>query len=91
MNRVLRIRDLNLCWGLFQLSGALHDVSPGYWNSANTIGTALVGGNALLGVQNFGHPDSKLGGAVNAALHKAFYDALLGTLGVAPAMVDRPS
>jgi hypothetical protein len=56
-------------WGLFQVSGAVHDVSPGYWASANTINAStLIGGNNLTGIETFGHPDSKFGGAVSAAL-----------------------
>jgi hypothetical protein len=56
-------------WGMFQLSGALHDVSPAYWASANTPNAStLVGGNNLTGTELSGHPDSKLGGAVSAAL-----------------------
>jgi hypothetical protein len=56
-------------WGLFQLSGALHDVSPAYWASANTPNAStIVGGNNLTGTELSGHPDSKWGGAVSAAL-----------------------
>jgi hypothetical protein len=56
-------------WGLFQLSGAVHDVSPGYWASANTINAStLVTGNNALGTETSGHPDSKYGGAIMAAL-----------------------
>jgi hypothetical protein len=56
-------------WGLFQVSGAVHDVTPAYWASANTANAStLVGGNNLLGTEVFGHPDSKFGGAVSAAL-----------------------
>jgi len=56
-------------WGLFQISGAIHDVSPGYWVDANTANAStLIGGNNLLGSEVFGHPDSKFGGAVSAAL-----------------------
>jgi hypothetical protein len=56
-------------WGLFQISGALHDVSPGYWGLANTINasTLLTGANQT-SVALSGHPDSKWGGAVMAAL-----------------------
>ena len=56
-------------WGLFQISGALHDVTPGYWAQANTAnaGTLLNGVN-MVGIQALGHPDSKFGGAVSAAL-----------------------
>jgi hypothetical protein len=56
-------------WGLFQFSVAAHDVSPGYWASANTPNAStLVTGNNLTGIEVFGHPDSKWGGAVAAAL-----------------------
>ncbi len=55
-------------WGLIQLSGALHDVSPGYWSTANDLGTDFTVGNALTGAMDQGHPNSKLGGAVSAAL-----------------------
>jgi Porin subfamily len=55
-------------WGLFQLSGALHDVSPGYWTVANTLGASqFIGGVGQSNAQSFGHPDSKVGGAVSAA------------------------
>jgi hypothetical protein len=40
-------------WGLFQLSGALHSVNASYYDLANL---------------NSGHPESKVGGAVMAAL-----------------------
>jgi Porin subfamily len=56
-------------WGLFQISGAIHDVSAGYWTVANTLGAAqFVGGANQSNAQNFGHPDSKAGGAISAAL-----------------------
>jgi hypothetical protein len=56
-------------WGLFQFSVAAHDVSPGYWASANTPNAStLVSGNNLTGIEVFGHPDSKWGGAVSTAL-----------------------
>jgi hypothetical protein len=48
-------------WGLFQLSGALHEVSSSY-NSLNAGGVA----NTLSVLS--GHPDSKWGGSVMAAL-----------------------
>ena len=56
-------------WGMFQLSGALHDNTPGYWAQANTAngGTFLNAVN-MTGIQTLGHPDSKWGGAVSAAL-----------------------
>ena len=56
-------------WGLFQFSAVAHDNSPGYWASANTINAnTLLAGNNLTGVATFGHPSSKWGGAVAAAL-----------------------
>jgi hypothetical protein len=56
-------------WGLFQLSGAVHDVSPAYWASANTPNAStIVTGNNLTGTRESGHPDSKAGGAISAAL-----------------------
>jgi hypothetical protein len=60
---------IDQAWGLFQISGALHDDTPGYWAQANTIngGTFLNGVN-MTGIQALGHPDSKFGGAVSAAL-----------------------
>jgi hypothetical protein len=56
-------------WGLFQVSGAVHDVSPGYWASANTVNAStLITGNNLTGIETSGHPDSKFGGAISAVL-----------------------
>jgi hypothetical protein len=56
-------------WGVFQVSGALHDVTPGYWTVTNTLTTGnFLGVNAQTNAQNIGHPDSKVGGAVNLAL-----------------------
>jgi Porin subfamily len=56
-------------WGVFQVSGALHDVDPGYWSTANTLTSGnFIGGQAQTGAQNLGHPDAKVGGAVNVAL-----------------------
>jgi Porin subfamily len=48
-------------WGLFQLSGALHDVNASY-NSIGAFNTP-----STLSILS-GHPDSKFGGAVMAAL-----------------------
>ena len=52
---------IDQAWGLFQLSGAIHEVDASY----NTLG---VGGipTALSGIS--GHPDTKFGGSVMAAL-----------------------
>ena len=56
-------------WGMFQLSGALHDNYPGYWNTANTMNAStFIGGVNQTGTMFLGHPDSKWGGAVSAAL-----------------------
>jgi hypothetical protein len=56
-------------WGLFQVSGALHDNAPGYWATANTLNAStFIGGSNMSSIQQFGHPDSKWGGAVSAAL-----------------------
>jgi hypothetical protein len=56
-------------WGMFQLSGAAHHVTPGYWAAANTINAStLIGGTNQTGLMTTGHPDSKWGGAVSAAL-----------------------
>jgi hypothetical protein len=60
---------IDQAWGVFQVSGALHDVDPGYWTVANTLTSGnFLGVNAQTGAQNLGHPDSKVGGAVNVAL-----------------------
>jgi hypothetical protein len=48
-------------WGLFQVSGALHEVSGSY----NTLGAGSVPTSAS---ELSGHPDTKWGGAVMAAL-----------------------
>jgi hypothetical protein len=55
-------------WGLFQISGAVHDDHAGYFNNANTVGTTFNNGVNQGGAVNFGHPDDKFGGAVSAAL-----------------------
>jgi hypothetical protein len=55
-----RIR-VDQAWGLFQVSGALHEVSGSY----NTLGAGSVPTAAS---EISGHPDSKWGGAVMAAL-----------------------
>ncbi|MDB5547408.1 MAG: hypothetical protein JWP21_855, partial [Tardiphaga sp.] len=48
-------------WGLFQLSGALHEVNGSY----NTLG---AGGIPTAASELSGHPDAKWGGSVMAAL-----------------------
>jgi hypothetical protein len=56
-------------WGMFQVSGALHDVTPGYWAEANTISSGnFLGVAGAQSIATLGHPDSKWGGAVSAAL-----------------------
>ncbi len=59
-------------WGLFQISGALHEVSGSY-NTLNTVaappgGTGLAGASPTGASEISGHPDSKWGGSVMAAL-----------------------
>jgi hypothetical protein len=54
---------IDQAWGLFQISGALHEVDASYNNL--TAGTAAP--NALS--QLSGHPDTKYGGSVMAALN----------------------
>ena len=56
-------------WGLFQISGAIHDNHAGYFQGANvnTSVDALTGFNQA-GFINFGHPDDAFGGAVEASL-----------------------
>ena len=54
---------------MIQLSGALHDNTPGYWAQANTLNAGqFLNGVNLVGVQTLGHPDSKFGGALSAAV-----------------------
>jgi Porin subfamily len=56
-------------WGLFQISGALHDNTPGYWANSNIpSGSQFLGQANQQSVQALGHPDSKWGGAINVAL-----------------------
>ena len=63
---------IDQAWGLFQLSGALHEVNGSY-NVLNTT-TAPAGATGLAGAaptalsEISGHPDTKWGGAVMAAL-----------------------
>ncbi|WP_024512435.1 porin [Bradyrhizobium sp. ARR65] len=52
---------IDQAWGLFQVSGALHDVSASY--NTLTFGGAPTTASILSG-----HPDSKVGGSVMAAL-----------------------
>ncbi|HEV7948154.1 MAG TPA: porin, partial [Glaciihabitans sp.] len=48
---------IDQAWGLFQLSGSLHEVRAAYNGISGTAG-----------IEPFGHPDSKLGGSVMAAI-----------------------
>jgi Porin subfamily len=59
---------IDQAWGLFQLSGALHEVDASYNTLAGATLTPanLVGATALS--QLSGHPDTKYGGSVMAAL-----------------------
>jgi Porin subfamily len=60
---------IDQAWGVFQVSGAIHDVDPGYWSTANTLTSGnFLGGNVQTNAQNLGHPDSKPGFAANVAL-----------------------
>jgi len=61
-----RIR-VDQAWGLFQLSGALHEVNASY-NVLGAGGIPVAGATALTDSQLSGHPDSKWGGSVMAAL-----------------------
>jgi hypothetical protein len=59
-------------WGLFQISGALHEVTASY-NVLNTTAvpagaTGLAGGAPTGFSEINGHPDSKVGGSVMVAL-----------------------
>jgi hypothetical protein len=56
-------------WGLFQLSGAIHDNHAGYFNTANIQTNAVFNlGASQANTVSFGHPSDKFGGAVSAAL-----------------------
>ena len=59
-------------WGLFQISGALHEVNGSY-NTLNVLpaptgGTGLAGASPTNLSEISGHPDTKWGGSVMAAL-----------------------
>jgi hypothetical protein len=63
---------IDQAWGLFQISGAAHEVSGSY-NVLNTTAapagaTGLVGAAPTALSEISGHPDTKWGGAVMAAL-----------------------
>jgi hypothetical protein len=59
---------IDQAWGLFQLSGVLHDVNPSY-NVLGPGGVGVTGATALTDSVLSGHPDSKLGGSVMAAIN----------------------
>jgi hypothetical protein len=55
-------------WGLFQISGAVHDNHAAYFNNANVSSSSVtVTGINQSGAVNFGHPSDVFGGAVSAA------------------------
>jgi hypothetical protein len=55
-------------WGLFQVSGAIHDVHAGYNAASNIVGTTFNNGVSQANVIDFGHPSDTFGGAANVAL-----------------------
>jgi hypothetical protein len=56
-------------WGLFQVSGAVHDNHAAYFSNANVSSNSVtVTGFNQAGAVNFGHPSDVFGGAVMAAL-----------------------
>jgi hypothetical protein len=59
---------IDQAWGLVQLSGALHDVNASY-NVLGAGGAPVAGATALTDSVLSGHPDSKLGGSVMAAIN----------------------
>jgi len=59
---------IDQAWGLFQLSGALHDVNASY-NLLGAGGIPVSGATPLTDSVLSGHPDSKLGGSVMAAIN----------------------
>src|ERR1700753_2745835 len=58
---------IDQAWGLFQLSGALHTVNASY-NELGAGGVAIAGTTPLTDSVLSGHPDTKLGGSIQAAL-----------------------
>jgi hypothetical protein len=63
---------IDQAWGLFQISGAAHEVNGSY-NLLNTTGApaggvGVPGAAPVAGSELFGSPDTKWGGAVMAAL-----------------------
>jgi len=64
---------IDQAWGLFQISAAAHEVNGSY-NLLNTAaaptgGTGLAGASPIAGSEVSGHPDTKWGGSVMAALN----------------------
>ena len=56
-------------WGLFQISGAIHDNHAGYFAGSNLISNSVTpAGFSQVGFINFGHPNDAFGGAASAAL-----------------------
>jgi hypothetical protein len=56
-------------WGLFQISGAVHDNHAGYFATANIESNSVLNiGASQAGAINFGHPSDVYGGAVSTAL-----------------------
>lgn len=54
-------------WGSFQIMGALHDNSPGFWvPSLGVTCNVTASGGTLTGQMACGHPDDKLGLALGA-------------------------
>jgi hypothetical protein len=58
---------IDQAWGLFQLSGAVHSVNASY-NVLGAGGVSATGATPLTDSVLSGHPDSKVGGSVMAAL-----------------------
>jgi hypothetical protein len=60
---------IDQAWGLFQISGAVHDNHAGYFATGNVqSNAAFVIGATQTGSVNFGHPSDAFGGAVMASL-----------------------
>ena len=64
---------IDQAWGLFQISAAAHEVNGSY-NLLNTVlvppgATGLAGAAPIAGSEVSGHPDTKWGGSVMAALN----------------------
>jgi hypothetical protein len=59
---------IDQAWGLFQLSGAIHEVDGSYNALTATSAAPLAGTASVVGSDVSGHPGSKYGGSVMAAL-----------------------